>query len=70
MAHEDSSGTPVTLTVTTAGTTAPPPPSQPHGHLPFTGFSLITALVLGFVLIALGAALTRAGLRSSYVRSA
>jgi hypothetical protein len=70
VAHADSSGTPVTLTVTTAGTTAPPPSHQPHGHLPFTGFSLITALVLGFLLIALGAVLTRAGLRSSHVRSA
>jgi len=56
VSQADSGGTPVTLTVTQSGTTAPPPPTHPHGHLPFTGFSLVAALLLVALLLAIGSA--------------
>jgi hypothetical protein len=51
MAYMDTtSGTPVTLVVTPGQTSAPPPPPP----IPFTGFSLLPALLLATVLLALG----------------
>lgn len=52
MAYADTTtGTPVTLVVGPGQTSAPPPPEHP---LPFTGFSLLPALLLATVLFALG----------------
>ena len=61
MSHAGSGGTPVTLTVTQSGTTAPPPPTHPHGHLPFTGFSLVAVLLLVALLLLIGSALVFLG---------
>jgi hypothetical protein len=62
MAHSDSqTGTPVTLVVrpgqTTPGHTTPPPTTGPH-RLPFSGFDLVTALLLAALLLAAGTVLT------------
>lgn len=64
MALSDSqTGTPVTLVVQprtgTPGTVAPPPPGQ-HGHVPFTGFELTTAVLLAVLLLVVGAVLVAA----------
>ena len=62
MSQADGGGTPVTLTVTQSATTAPPPPpAHPHGHLPFTGFSLVAVLLLVALLLSIGSALVFLG---------
>lgn len=56
MPHSDSqTGTPVTLVVRPAQ----PAPATPPGHhpLPFTGFGLLTLLLLAVVVVVLGSAL-------------
>ena len=69
MADDGTSGTPVTLVVppasVTPGVTAPRPPQH---HLPFTGVDLAGALLLGALLLVLGAVLLTSGRKATHPR--
>lgn len=65
MVHEDAmTGLPVTLVVSPAQTVSPPPKHP----LPFTGFGLLPALLLGVFLLVVGSLLLAAVRRPVAVR--